>query len=183
MILVPGVICPRGSKAQLIQSLVDYTKSEDEGYRRLLFQFTKKEIAPFLPYGGRTAAKEELINLFIALDRIPSQAASQADSQADYMTAVVPNVSPDMQDLPLVPFMPKQRKRLGKLWRSLACRKTASQKMVKHSKDLLAQPGADKMTVKDVTDAVQMRMGVAFNRIHKKNMYAFCHKTLNRLLR
>ena len=47
-----------------------------------------------------------------------------------------------------------------------------------HARDVLARPGAEKLTGKHVHAEIQMRTGIVFDQTHKNNMYAFFEKCL-----
>ena len=113
------------------------------------------------------------MTMFIALDRPTPRLASSAGNASEPIYAIVPFVDMDEMDLPLVPFVPKQRLCLGKLWRRLAKLKLASQQLLAHMKAIMARDGAAELTVKEVHDEVIARMGVNFAADHKRNMYVF----------
>ena len=45
-------------------------------------------------------------------------------------------------------------------------------------RDVLARPGAEKLTGDHVHEVIQRRMGIKFDQTHKKNMYVFFQKCL-----
>ena len=47
-----------------------------------------------------------------------------------------------------------------------------------HVRDVLAWPGAEKLTGNHVHEVIQTQMGIKFDQTNKKNMYAFFQKCL-----
>ena len=166
------------TKVGLAQMLLLYVLEEPEtSYRRLLTDFTKKEMDAVLP--SRTARRADAVDGIIFLDR---RTFSRPVDRDPPISMQLVHVEPLNTNLVLMQDVAGQRKHIKKTWARLARRKLRSQKMITVLKSLISSADADRMTIYDLRVEVCKRIGMEFHATVKPNMLVFFHKQVQRLL-